>query len=302
MDIQNILIAGVGGQGLVLTTDLIAQAAFLEGYEVASNDVIGLSQRGGMINGSVRFGEKVPTPNVPAGAGSVLLGLEKLETLRFVDEVVPGGLVLMNEKEIYPNPVLLEKAAYPTDIEDQIRARGLELVTINSEEEARKLGNIKVANTILIGALSTVVPISEDHFIKAIELTVPPKTIQANLDAFAFGRRFMGAQAVSVRGKASGALPEAFRPEGHETAKEAHPMDPAGQEIVEVSAATDPGPSTPMNTELPTWVCTVCGYVYDPVAGDPDHGVAPGTKWEEVPADWTCPLCGVGKDQFEQNG
>lgn len=300
MDIVNILIAGVGGQGLVLTTDLIAQAAFLEGYEVATNDVIGLSQRGGMINGSIRFGKKVPTPNVPHGSASVLLGLEKLETLRFADEVVPGGLVLMNLMEIYPNPVLLEKAQYPRDIEDQIRSRGLRLVPIDSEAEARKLGNSKVANTILIGALSTVVNIAEENFIKAIEMKVPPKTIGANLDAFAFGRRFMGAQASAPKGKAPADLPPAFLPEEQLTGKSAHPMDPAGYEIVETSGGATDQPASPMNTEMISWVCTVCGYVYDPVAGDPDHGVVPGTAWTDVPADWTCPLCGVGKDQFER--
>lgn len=302
MEIVNILIAGVGGQGLVLTTDLIAQAAFLEGYEVATNDVIGLSQRGGKINGSVRFGKKVPTPNVPNNSASVLLGLEKLETLRFVDEVIPGGLVLMNQKEIYPNPVLMEKEVYPGDIENQIRTRNVRLIPIDSEAEAKKLGNIKVANTILIGALSTVVDIKEENFIKAIEMKVPPKTIQANLAAFAYGRQFMGASAAVPVTRSTEQLPEEFRPEQDESAKAAHPMDPAGYEVVPEAPSPIPSESaTPMNTEMPTYVCTVCGYVYDPVAGDPDNGVDPGTPWEEVPSDWTCPLCGVGKDQFEQN-
>lgn len=304
MDIVNILIAGVGGQGLVLTTDLIAQAAFLAGYEVATNDVIGLSQRGGKINGSIRFGAKVPTPNVPARSASVLLGLEKLETLRFVDEVIPGGLVLMNEKEIYPNPVIMEKEDYPGDIEDQIRARDVRLITLHSEEEAKKLGNIKVANTILIGALSTVVDIGEEHFIQAIEMKVPPKTVQANLAAFAFGRHFMGEEALDPGTGSAPTLPEEFQTEQDESRKVAHPMDPVGHEVAAATAPEkDPAPeeTTPMNTELPTWVCTVCGYVYDPVAGDPGNGVEPGTLWEDVPDDWTCPLCGVGKDQFEEN-
>ena len=162
MEIVNILIAGVGGQGLVLTTDLIAQAAFLEGYEVATNDVIGLSQRGGKINGSVRFGKKVPTPNVPKNSASVLLGLEKLETLRFVDEVIPGGLVLMNQKEIYPNPVLMEKEVYPGDIENQIRTRNVRLIPIDSEAEAKKLGNMRCsAVTLAVCARVNCQPSSE---------------------------------------------------------------------------------------------------------------------------------------------
>lgn len=192
MEIINVIIAGVGGQGLVLTTDIISQAAFLEGYEVATNDVIGLAQRGGMVSGSIRFGQQVTSPNVPPGAASVLLGLEKLETLRFVHELAPGGTVLMNNKEIYPNPVLMEKAVYPQDIAEQIAQRGVRLIAIDSEKEAKAIGNIRVANTILIGALSTLVTISPEHFIKAIARRVPPQTLQANLDAFHWGRQFMG--------------------------------------------------------------------------------------------------------------
>lgn len=300
MEIVNILIAGVGGQGLVLTTEIIAQAAFLEGYEVATNDVIGLAQRGGKINGSIRFGKKVPTPNVPIASASVLLGLEKLETLRFVHEVMPGGTVLMNSKEIYPNPVLMEKAQYPSDIEDQIKARPIKLISIDSEQEAARIGNIRVANTILLGALSTLVQISPENFSKAIQMKVPPKTIDANLAAFAFGREFMGAPAVDVLSTLpADNTPDEFKPEVQETTKEPHPQDPAGYEIVE-TVGEDPSTGSPMNTEMHTWVCTVCGFVYDPVAGDPDHGVEPGTLFEDVPSDWTCPLCGVGKDQFEK--
>lgn len=299
MDIVNILIAGVGGQGLVLTTDLIAQAAFLEGYEVATNDVIGLAQRGGKINGSVRFGKKVPTPNVPEASASVLLGLEKLETLRFADQVMPGGAVLMNSTEIYPNQVLMEKEYYPFDIEAQIKARGLHLISINSEEEAAKIGNIRVANTVLLGVLSTLVNISPENFIKAIQMKVPPKTIDANLEAFARGRLLMGEPTAKPVAASPAASSPELKPQEELSAKEAHPMDPAGYAVVKTGNARV-GEGSPMNTEMPTWVCTVCGFVYDPVAGDPDHGVKPGTLFEDVPSGWTCPLCGVGKELFEK--
>lgn len=182
------MIGGVGGQGLVLTTDIISNAAFLDGYEIASNDVIGLSQRGGKIFGSVRFGEKVTTPNFPKKSVDVLLGLEELETLRYLDEVKEGGTVLMNKKKIMPNLVIMEKENYPTDIEEQIKATNKNLMVIDTEAEARKLGNIKVANTILLGVLSKLVSISEESFKKAITTKVPPKTVDANIAAFEYGR------------------------------------------------------------------------------------------------------------------
>ena len=299
MDIVNILIAGVGGQGLVLTTDIIAQAAFLEGYEVATNDVIGLAQRGGKINGSVRFGKKVPTPNMPTASGSVLLGLEKLETLRFVDEVMAGGTVLMNSIEIYPNPVLMEREDYPSDIEAQIKTRPVHLIAIDSAHEAAKIGNPKVANTILLGALSTLVAISPQNFIKAIQMKVPPKTVTANLDAFAFGRLFMGDQTPVSTNPIPSGLPPELKPEVVKSAKEPHPQDPAGYEVV-VTPDASVGEPSPMNTQMPTWICTVCGFVYDPVVGDPTNNISSGTLFEDVPDDWTCPICGVDKTLFEK--
>ncbi len=297
MEITNIIIAGVGGQGLVLTTDIISHAAFLEGYEVASNDIIGLAQRGGKVNGSIRFGKRVPTPNVPTGSASVLLGLEKLETLRFVEEVKAGGTVLMNTREIYPNPVLMEKADYPVDIEEQIQKHPVHLVPIDSEREAKKIGNIRVANTILIGALSALVDISPESFRKAIEKKVPQKTIQANLDAFEYGRTFIADAA-----RDPNSLPE--RSDMDETTDKA-PRERYAQaqpqhqnEALEEERITETERSS-RDEELPAWICQVCGYMYDPGVGDPDNGITPGTAWEDVREDWTCPLCGVGKDQFE---
>lgn len=178
------MIAGVGGQGLVLTTDLIANAAFNEGFEIQTNDVIGLSQRGGKIYGSVRYGKSVPTPIVPSKSVDVLIALEKLEGLRYVDEVRPGGIVILNEKEIFPNLVLIEKEQYPTDIKEVIGEKDVTLVPVATEDEARELGNIKVANTILLGVLSSFLEIKEENWIKAIESKVPKKTIEANIKAF----------------------------------------------------------------------------------------------------------------------
>lgn len=185
--IINIMIAGVGGQGLVLTTDLIANAAFNEGFEVQTNDVIGLSQRGGKIYGSVRYGKSVPTPIVPSHSVDVLIALEELEGLRYVDEVRKEGIVVLNKKQIFPNPVLLEKAQYPQDIKEQISSRGVTLIPVATEDDARDLGNIKVANTILLGVLSNFLDISEENWRKAIEAKVPKKTIEANIKAFEHG-------------------------------------------------------------------------------------------------------------------
>ena len=182
------MIAGVGGQGLVLTTDIIAHAAFLSGYDIKTNDVIGLSQRGGKIYGSIRFGKEVKTPIVPPKEIDILIGLEELETLRYMDEVKKDGTVLMNTYQIYPNPVLLEKAKYPEDVLGQIKAAGLNVIPMNTNQIALEIGNVKVANTVLLGALSKIVDIKDEHFIEAITHFVPKKTLEANLKAYEAGK------------------------------------------------------------------------------------------------------------------
>lgn len=184
----NILLAGVGGQGLVLSTKLICDAAFLAGYNFKSNDVIGLSQRGGKVWGSVRIDkETVYSPNILPKQGDFLLALEPLEGLRWSGMLKDKGLVIMNESRINPVQVMAEKAAYPEDIAQQLQS-GYELIALNANEAGAKLGSSKIANTFLIGILAKRVPeIDAKYWKQAIENNVPPKTVALNLEAFDFG-------------------------------------------------------------------------------------------------------------------
>ncbi|MCD1147205.1 indolepyruvate oxidoreductase subunit beta [Peptoniphilus sp. KCTC 25270] len=186
MATTNILIMGVGGQGLVLATNIIANAAALAGYDVKTNDVIGMSQRGGMVWGSVRFGEKVHSPNVPVGKGDVLLGMEPLEALRGSRLLKEGATIVMNKKPVYPTPVLLEQAEYP---EEDIKAleENFNLIYVDADAEAKESGNIKVANTIQLGILAGVLNIDTKYWLEAIEQFVPSKALEANRNAFKRG-------------------------------------------------------------------------------------------------------------------
>lgn len=187
----NILLAGVGGQGLVLSTKLICDAAFMAGYNFKSNDVIGLSQRGGKVWGSVRIDkEAVHSPNIPPKKGDFLLALEPLEGLRWSGMLKDRGLVIMNESRINPVPVMAEKAAYPDDIAQVIEEK-YQLLSLNANEEGAKMGSSKIANTFLIGILAKRIPdIDAKYWEKAIEANVPPKTVALNLQAFKFGYDF----------------------------------------------------------------------------------------------------------------
>jgi len=188
MKCTNILICGVGGQGLVVTTTIISEAAFLEGYDIKTSDVIGLSQRGGLVFGSIRFGEKVYSALIPQGEADILIALEKLEGLRWVHNVKKDGVVILNNNTIYPNRVLIEKEEYPENIEDKIKDKGLKLLQVNGTAIGKDLGNIKVENTVLLGVLSNYLPFSEESWYEALSKTFPERLLPINKEAFNLGR------------------------------------------------------------------------------------------------------------------
>ena len=191
----NIIIAGVGGQGLVLSTQLICDAANLAGLDAKSNDVIGLSQRGGRIWGSIRIGEHIYSPNIPPKSGDYLLALEPLEGLRWSQSLKDGGVIFMNRAIIPPVPVIHEQAPYPEDIEEQL-ARKYRLIAFDANEEGRRLGNTKIANTFLIGGLARFMTIEKDVWEEAIKRNVPEKFLAINLEAFGIGYEKLGGGAV----------------------------------------------------------------------------------------------------------
>ncbi|MCK8061333.1 MULTISPECIES: indolepyruvate oxidoreductase subunit beta [unclassified Fusibacter] len=183
MKSYNIILAGVGGQGLVLTTKILAEVALKAGYSVKTNDVIGLSQRGGKVWGSVKMDSEVFSPNIAVGQADFVIGFEPLEAYRHCYFLRKKGTIIVNTHKIPPIPVMFEQVAYPEDIYEKLDAE-YELVKIEAVEEAMKLGNVKVANTFLLGALASRMMIDKSIWIEAISENVPRKTVEANLKAF----------------------------------------------------------------------------------------------------------------------
>lgn len=184
--VTNIMLSGVGGQGLVLMTRIISQVALKAGYDVKSNDVVGLSQRGGMIWGNIRIGDKVYSPNISAGEGNILVSMEPLEALRWSSVLREDGVIIMNTKRFYPTLVQQEKATYPEEEIAKLKER-YKTIEIDAIEEGIKIGKKQVSNVLLLGILSKFLDIKREIWEDVIKDNVPKKSIDMNLMAFQFG-------------------------------------------------------------------------------------------------------------------
>lgn len=180
---KNIIIAGVGGQGLVLATKIISDVAFEAGYDVKTNDVVGLSQRGGKVWSSVRMGDKVHSPNILPGEGDIILGMEPLEAYRSAHLLKDSGTIIINTKEVYPTPSLLEQEDYPHEEIENLK-KEFKVIEVDGPKEAKEAGNIKAVNTVLIGILAGQLDIDKDIWLKVLKENVPAKAVEDNIRAF----------------------------------------------------------------------------------------------------------------------
>lgn len=189
-DTINFILAGVGGQGTILASDLLAQVGMDAGYDVKQAEVHGMAQRGGSVSSHVRWSPVVYSPLIAVGQADVLVGFEQMEAVRFVHFLRPGGAALVNQQAIAPITVSAGPALYPSM--DTLR-RELARVTERvfwapATDIARTLGNDKVTNVVLLGALSALLAVPERIWLKAIESRVPARFLELNQLAFQRGR------------------------------------------------------------------------------------------------------------------
>ena len=186
--ITNILLVGVGGQGILLASEILAETFMLAGFDVKKSEIHGMSQRGGSVVSHVRFGREVCSPTVPQGEGDILLGFELLEAYRYLSLLRPGAEVVVNDYRIAPPAVLLGQAAYPDDIPARMRACFPDFLLVDGLHLAQQAGDVRAANTVLLGAVSQRLPIEEPLWLQAVQNMVPKKALEVNLAAFALGR------------------------------------------------------------------------------------------------------------------
>ena len=183
---KNIMIVGVGGQGSLLASKLLGWLLLNEGYDVKVSEVHGMSQRGGSVVTYVRFGEKVYSPIIDKGEADLIVSFEKLEAARYLDYLKPDGTVVVNTQQIDPMPVVIGATEYPEDIIETL-GKDHKVYTVNATEEAKKIGNSRVFNLIVLGVAAQHMDFTKEQWYEVIEKTVPPKTIEINKKAFDVG-------------------------------------------------------------------------------------------------------------------
>lgn len=186
MTSKNIMIVGVGGQGTLLTSRILGKLAINAGYDVKLSEVHGMAQRGGSVVTFVRYGDKVNEPIVEEGQADVLIAFERLEALRYLHFLKKDGVVIVNDWRIDPITVVTGVAAYPEDVIETLKEKRRAIV-VEATAESKKLGAPKAFNIIVLGAAARNMGFEKEDWLRVIETTVPPKTIEVNKQAFEIG-------------------------------------------------------------------------------------------------------------------
>mgnify|MGYP001271655580 CR=1 FL=1 len=186
----NFALVGVGGQGTILASDVLAELGLRLGYDVKKAEVHGMSQRGGSVTSHLRWGPRVFSPIIPRGEADVLIAFEKLEAARFIDILKPGGLALVNDYAIEPLSVQTTGVPYPGDemLHERLAQVTQHAYWVKGIEIAEALGNSRAANVVLLGALSALLDLDESQWDAVLEQRVPAKHLELNRRAFRAGR------------------------------------------------------------------------------------------------------------------
>ncbi len=187
METKTVLLSGVGGQGIILASDVLSMVAMEEGLDVKKSEVHGMSQRGGQVVSTVRFGEKVYSPIVGPGMADFLFSLEKLEALRNVDYLKPNGIAVVSDYRFDPLPVAAGLADYPENVIGKIKEMVKNVHIVHALDLAFEAGTIRVMNVVMLGALSKFLPFKKDTWFRVIEKRVPPRFVDMNKRAFELG-------------------------------------------------------------------------------------------------------------------
>ena len=188
-----VLMVGVGGQGIILSSNILGQVAMEAGFDAKKSEVHGMSQRGGTVSSHVRFGEKIWSPIIPEGRADILMAFESAEALRAIHDLAPGGTAIVSEQKIIPPIASGKKFTYPDDAMEQVAERCENLIAFDAQAVCRELGNEKMVSVLFLGALSACLDFELDLWKRVVMKSVPKGTEEGNWNAFLRGRELAGA-------------------------------------------------------------------------------------------------------------
>ena len=195
---KSIMLVGVGGQGTILASKLLTTGLMNAGYDVKMSEIHGMSQRGGSVSSQVRYGEKVYSPVIEIGGADILVSFEKMEAWRWLEYLKPEGKIVVNNYRIDSIPVLTGKAIYKEkEIEDELNR--LNATIINAADKAKELGNSKVMNIILLGALVKSMSLEDIDWESIIRENIKEKFVDINLQAFKKGMEMVSEEAFPLK-------------------------------------------------------------------------------------------------------
>ena len=187
---RDIILSGVGGQGILSIAAVIGRAALEDGLHIKQAEVHGMSQRGGSVVTYVRFGDKVYSPIIDKGEADFIVSFELLEAARWIAYLKPTGRVVTNTQQMEPMPVIAGLAQYPENLVEKMRAKGLQVDAMDCLALAEEAGSAKAVNMVLMGRLSHYFPdIAPEAWQASLEANVPAKVLELNRKAFALGQK-----------------------------------------------------------------------------------------------------------------
>ncbi|MGZ3557672.1 MAG: indolepyruvate oxidoreductase subunit beta [Thermodesulfobacteriota bacterium] len=184
----NILVSGVGGQGVILASDIMSEVFMEAGYDVKKSEVHGMAMRGGIVTSHFRFGKKVYSPLIKEGEVDILFAFEQLEGLRWINYLRPTGRIVMNDHKVNPPAVNLGEMEYPKGIPEIVQSKIKNFYLVKGTEIALELGDVRAANVVLLGAISKFFEVNGDLWLKTILNNLPTKVHELNRKAFSAGR------------------------------------------------------------------------------------------------------------------
>ena len=185
----NILFSGVGGQGILLASEIMAYALLSAGYDAKKSEVHGMAQRGGSVTAQLRYGDKVYSPLIEPGRADIQVAFEMMEAVRYLPYLHKKSIVVVNTQKILPPAVATGQTSYPENVLAHITALGIKVVLVDAFDLAREVGEVRTANVVMVGAVSTFLPMAPAVYEEIISARVPARFRDVNLQAFAAGRK-----------------------------------------------------------------------------------------------------------------